>query len=355
VRRRRGGRRATALALAAAALAALGCGQTSAPPEHPVVPPDTLHLAIPRGFPLLQVPPDNPTTVQGVALGRRLFYDSILSGDDTQSCASCHAQQFGFSDHGLRFSVGIDGVAGRRNAQALMNVGWNRGSFWDGRAATLEDQALEPVPNPIEMHQDWDEAEAEVRARPEYAELFRAAFGTPEVTRRRIVQAIAQFERTLISADSRYDRFLRSGQGLSASELRGYVLFFTERGDCFHCHVDHTFTDQAFHNNGLDSVFVDQGRAEITGRPQDVGMFKTPTLRNVEFTAPYMHDGRFATLEEVVRHYNSGGVGSPNVDPFIRVGRGLGLSAQDEQDLVAFLKALSDSSFIANPAFASPF
>jgi cytochrome c peroxidase len=313
-----------------------------------------------RGYPPMPVPADNPTTVQGVALGRRLFYDPILSGDSTQSCASCHAQVFGFSDNGRRFSLGIDGIAGTRNAPALVNVGWNETLFWDGRAADLEAQALEPVPNPIEMHQEWSRAAAKLQRHADYPELFRDAFGTRQVTAERVVKAIAQFERTLVSGDSHYDRFLLTGQGLTAAELRGYTLFFSERGECFHCHVDRTFADQQFQNNGLDASFADPGRAAVTGNPDDRGKFKTPTLRNVVFSAPYMHDGRFATLEEVIDFYDSGGEGTETVNPFIlnlrrNHAEGHGLTAQDKQDLLAFVKTLTDSAFVTNPSYRSPF
>jgi cytochrome c peroxidase len=336
-----------------------GCGTdpTSQPTDtQPGL--DTLHIRVP-GFPPQPVPPDNPTTVQGVALGRRLFYDPILSGDSTQSCSSCHVQAAAFGDPN-RFSLGIDGVLGPRHAPVLVNVGWGESLFWDGRAGTLEEQALEPVPNPIEMHQPWDGAVVKLRRHAEYPALFQAAFGTDEITSARAVQAIAQFERTLVSAETRYDQFVRDGTGLTASERRGYVLYFSERAECFHCHVDRVFTDQAFHNNGLDSVFVDTGRVEVTGDPNDLGRFKTPTLRNLVFSAPYMHDGRFASLEEVIDHYDSGGHGTDTVNPFILNLRrnhqeGHGLTPQDKQDLLAFLRTLTDSSFVTNPAFASPF
>jgi hypothetical protein len=223
---------------------------TPVPPEPPVPPQDTLRIRI-RGFPPMPIPADNPITTQGVALGRRLFYDPILSGDSTQSCASCHAQAFGFSDHNRRLSVGIDGIAGTRNAPALVNVGWSELLFWDGRAGTLELQATEPVPNPIEMHEEWPRALAKLERHAQYPELFRAAFGSRTIDRDRTVKALAQFQRTLVSGSSRYDRFLQSGTGLTASELRGFTVFFSERGECFHCHVDRTFTDQRFHNNGL--------------------------------------------------------------------------------------------------------
>lgn len=357
---RRSARVATAVGVAAGlTLAGCGSGTAPAPPGTIFPPPDTLHIAVP-GFPPLPVPPDNPTTVQGVALGRRLFYDPILSGDSTQACASCHVQQFGFSDNGRRFSLGIDHVAGTRNAPALTNVGWAAGQFWDGREPTLESQALQPVPNPIEMHESWDRAVTKLRRQRDYPDLFGAAFGSRDIVSARVVQAIAQFERTFVSANTRYDRFLRHEIDLSPEERRGYVLFFSERGECFHCHVDRTFTDQGYQNNALDSTSVDAGRFVVSGDPNDLLKFKTPTLRNVVFSAPYMHDGRFATLEEVLDHYDSGGHGTQTVSPFLLNLRrnhteGHGLSPEDKANLIAFVKTLTDSAFVTNPALASPF
>jgi cytochrome c peroxidase len=344
-----------------AMIQAPGCGTNSSPlPPGPQPPPvDTLHIRV-RGYPPMPVPADNPTTVQGVALGRRLFYDPILSGDSTQACATCHAQAFGFSDNGRRFSAGIDGSIGTRNAPQLVNIGWNETFFWEGRARSLESQALEPVTNVIEMHETWPHAIEKLQRHRDYPDLYYAAFGTREINPQWTVKAIAQFERTIVSGDSRYDRWLLTGRGLSADELNGYRLYVSERAECFHCHVERTFTDGLFQNNGLDSTYADAGRWAISGDPSDRGKFKTPSLRNVAFSAPYMHDGRFQTLEEVVDFYDRGGEGTETVNPFILNLRrnhreGHGLTAQDKQNLIAFLKTLTDSSFVSNPAYASPF
>jgi cytochrome c peroxidase len=210
------------------------------------------------------------------------------------------------------------------------------------------------------MHETWERATAKLRRHRDYPDLFGAAFGSREITSDRVVKAIAQFERTLVSNGSRYDRFLAHQIDLSDSERRGYVLFFTERGECFHCHVDRTFTDQGFQNNALDSLFTDPGRGGIVADPATLGTFKTPTLRNIVFSAPYMHDGRFATLEEVVDHYDSGGHGTTNVSPFLlnlrrNHAEGHGLTPADKQDLLAFVRTLTDSAFVTNPAFSSPY
>ncbi len=319
--------------------------------------PTPLSLAVPRNLPPITVPADNPTTVQGVALGRKLFYEKKLSGDNTQACATCHAQAFGFSDNGLRFSKGIDNLEGTMNAMAIMNLGWSTDFFWDGRSSGIENQAREPVTNPIEMHETWANAVAELQATTEYPKLFKAAFGTTQVTEDLAVKAIAQFERTMISGNSDYDRFMRGEpNGMTQAALRGMNAFFTERGDCFHCHVEGLLSDYDFHNNGLDSTFdaSNIGRAGVTGRSSDTGKFKTPGLRNAAVTGPYMHDGRFATLEEVVEHYNSGIKRSPTLDPKIKKPDGLFLTVQEKSDLVAFLRALTDQSFLSDPAFSDP-
>jgi cytochrome c peroxidase len=316
-------------------------------------------IETPQGFPAMNIPSDNPLTVEGVALGRKLFYDKILSGNNMQSCASCHNQALSFTDNGTQFSTGITGAIGTRNAQPLINLGFNLHYFWDGRASSLEQQILEPVSNPIEMHLSWTEAAAKLNANSTYVDEFKKAFDISTIDSSYVVKAIAQFVRTMISYNSRLDKRLRNEISLTSSELNGYVIYVTERGDCFHCHnidAGRLMTDNLFHNNGLDSVFTDLGRGAITGNAFDNGKFLTPTLRNIALTAPYMHDGRFQTLEEVVEHYNSGGKASATVDPLMKhVGTGLNLNTQEKADLVAFLKTMTDSSFINDERFKSPF
>lgn len=314
--------------------------------------PTPYTIVSPISFPTMLIPENNPMTVEGIALGKKLFHDKILSGDGTQSCASCHLQIAGFSDTN-RFSKGIDGLFGDRNASTIINAGWNTSNFWDGRAVTLEDQAFDPVVNPIEMNNTWHNVENTLNANAAYKYLFKKAFNIDDIDSTHVVMAIAQFERTLISANSRYDKYFRQEVQLTPSELNGYVIFNTEQGDCFHCHSTDMFIDNLFHNNGLDAEpFLDLGLAKVTGLSSDNGKFKTPTLRNIEFSFPYMHDGRFTTLEQVVEHYNSGGHFSSTVDPLMKkLGVGLQLTNQQKQDLVAFLKTLSDTDFITNPDF----
>ncbi|HEX5133507.1 MAG TPA: cytochrome c peroxidase [Candidatus Krumholzibacteria bacterium] len=349
--------RVCAWALAAFVLASCSKGSDPVtPPPAPECPSATpLTLEIPPNFPELPPRPDNPLTVEGVALGRRLFYDPILSGDSSQACSQCHIQQNAFGDT-RRFSVGIHGIKGTRHAPTIVNPGWIADMFWDGRADGLEGQAREPVPNPIEMDLPWPDAIDRLERHPDYPALFCAAFGDKRITQDRVVKAIAQFERTFISANSRYDRVLRGEATFSAQEQMGFDVFRTERGDCFHCHDEIFMATSTFHNTGLDSVVTDEGRSVVTGNPADIGKFKSATLRNVEVSPPYMHDGRFATLEEVIAHYNMGFHDSDDVDPLIRARLTRTPMTQEEIDaLIAFLHTLTDPDFLFNPALSDPF
>lgn len=290
-----------------------------------------------------------------MALGEKLFFDASLSGDGTVSCASCHISSSAFTDND-QFSTGINGNRGTRNSMPLFNLAWNYGErfFWDGAASSLEDQAFEPVTNPDEMGNTWPNVVTTLEQDPEYPELFRMAFGEDEIDSVRVVQAIAQFERTLISANSRFDQFLLGTLELTPQEENGRNVFLMEtKGDCFHCHGNPNnplWTDNIFHNNGLDATFTDLGLGRITGDPADNGKFKTPSLRNLAFTAPYMHDGRFQTLDEVIDHYSEGLQDSPTIDPLMKsvAQGGVQLSEQDKADLKAFLLSLSDEDFVGN-------
>jgi cytochrome c peroxidase len=312
--------------------------------------PTAYTLEKPEGFPDINIPLDNPMTVEGIELGRKLFYDPILSADNTLSCAGCHAQNTAFSDSS-QFSIGVDDIAGTRNSPTIINPVWGTSFFWDGRAETLEEQALEPVPNPIEMHLKWSEAVVKLGNHASYPSLFAKAFGTDKITKELTAKAIAQFERTLISANSKYDTRV-----FTDSEQRGFELYFSEKADCFHCHGTVLLTDNLFHNNGLDETFSDLGLGKRTQNPSDYGKFKTPTLRNIEFSAPYMHDGRFKTLEEVVDFYSDGLKYSESIDPLMKnvFREGVRLSDSEKVDLIAFLKTFSDTEFLTNPKFAKP-
>lgn len=315
-------------------------------------------------LPPIESPLDNPISVEGVELGRRLFFDPRLSGDNTQSCASCHDPSNSFSDTSP-FSLGIDQVAGGRNTQPIINIGWMNTLFWDGRATSVEDQAFGPVVNPVEMHETWPNAVAKLEMDDQYPFLFEQVFGSKGIDSVKVAKAMAQFERTLISGNSPFDKYLNTGSsGWNATDefaaYQGFALFMDEtKGDCFHCHGDSynpLWTDNDFHNNGLDAFFTDNGLGEVTGNASDNGKFKTPTLRNLVFTGPYMHDGRFSTLDEVINHYSFGLQNSATIDPLMKnvgVG-GVQLDPTEAYYMKMFLISLSDSSFITNPAFQDP-
>ena len=304
------------------------------------------------------IPTNNPLTEEGIALGKKLFFDKILSGNGTQSCATCHDPQKAFTDD-RQFSDGIDGIFGNRNSMPLFNLAWNFDErfFWDGRALSIERQAFEPVTNPIEMHANWAIVANKLQEHSEYPILFKQAFGTLTIDSTLVTKAIAQFERTIISGNSKFDQFLRGETTLTTEEQNGFDIFMDEaRGDCFHCHGSNNnplWTDNSFHNNGLDTTFSDLGLGAITGDPADNGKFKSPSLRNLAFTAPYMHDGRFATLDAVINHYSEGLKNSPTIDPLMKkvAQGGVGLTKQDKADLKTFLLSLSDYEFINNSAF----
>ena len=320
-------------------------------------------LQIPQGFPQMVIPTDNPMTVEGVALGRKLFYDKRLSQDNSLSCSSCHLQANAFSDP-RSFSEGVTGAIGVRNAMALVNLGWEQFFFWDGRSATLEEQAFFPVIDPREMNATWSDVIAKLQADPEYKKMFNQAFSTPGITVDRVTKAIAQFERTLISGNSKFDKVLRGEVSFTPSEANGYDLFTKDKdefnnisgADCFHCHGPILMSKQVFANNGLNANFIDLGLGAITFNPNDNGRFKAPTLRNIELTGPYMHDSRFSTLDQVINHYSNGLVMSPTIDPLMKFAAdgGVGLTPQEKADVKAFLLTLTDWDFVNNPEFSDP-
>ena len=313
------------------------------------------------------IPEDNPTTIPGVELGRFLFYEPRLSIDNTLSCASCHQQQYAFTDR-KAFSSGVDGGVTSRNSMSLVNLLWVRNFFWDGRVEGLEQQAVVPMSDPHEMGQSPEIAAKKIQNTGLYPPMFFATFGTDRITGDLITKALSQFERTLISSNSKYDQYLAGSYKPTESEANGMKLFLNnpdpEKGiraaNCDHCHGTPKTFKELFHNNGLDMVPTDNGREKITGSPVDKGRFRVPTLRNIALTAPYMHDGRFATLEEVVDHYSDHIAESETLSSFIKGvsnqknGKTLNLTAGEKNDLVSFLHMLTDSSFINNPKFSNP-
>ncbi len=312
-------------------------------------------LRVAQRLPRPPLPDDNPLTMEGVELGRRLFLEKRLSRDDSLACAGCHFPEQSFTDRGKRFSLGVDGRIGARNSMPLLNLVWADSFFWDGRAKRLREQAILPIVDPLEMDQPLDQALAKLRADAEYPELFSRAFGSPGVDASRLGLAIEQFLITQISQDAKFDRAVRGEVEFTDQEKRGFELFVTENdpsrnlfgADCFHCHGGSLFTNHRFANNGLDRDFSDSGRFQVTGNEADRGKFKVPSLRNVELTAPYMHDGRFTTLEEVIDHYDHGVQSSATLDPNLskHLPGGLKLGVADKASLVAFLKTLTDRDF----------
>ncbi|WP_080058514.1 cytochrome-c peroxidase [Spirosoma aerolatum] len=348
-------------------LLAISCQKADSPDPDPgpgptdpggggvVYKPTPVTLRQPANFPALVYDlSQNPLTVEGVALGKTLFYDAQLSRDTTVSCGFCHQQfaGFGHSDHAL--SHGIGSQFGTRNVPGLQNLGWDREFFWDGGVTSLDELPIAPIQNPVEMDLKFSEALSRVQKNPKYPPLFQAAFGSDTVTTARFLKAISQFLLTLVSADSRYDKYVRkeAGGDLTSDELAGLTLF---QQKCATCHATDLFTDKSYRNNGLQvSSINDQGRYRITLNEADRLKFKVPSLRNVEKTFPYMHDGRFATLDQVIEHYRTGVQDSPTLDPALKANGQLGVSLTDAQknQLVAFLKTLTDNTFISNRAFS---
>ena len=308
-------------------------------------------------FPIPDLPRDNPLLVERVNLGKKLFFDPRFSLNDQQSCADCHAPEKAFTD-GRKTARGAEGAFGPRNTMPLFNLAWKTEYFWDGRARSLREQVLQPVQNPLEMHQSLTNLTAKLKGTKEYDALFSTAFGWPEITAEKIALALENYLLTLTSFDAKFDRVLRGEESFTLEEQRGFELFSTEydprRGqygaDCFHCHGGPLFQSQTFANNGLEENFTDPGRGKITGRRSDDGKFSTPSLRNVALTAPYMHDGRFQTLEDVVQHYSTGVKRSATLDPNLakHPDGGIPLSATDKNALTTFLRTLTDKQFIRN-------
>ncbi|MCP5559338.1 MAG: cytochrome C peroxidase [Verrucomicrobiaceae bacterium] len=314
-----------------------------------------LQLSVGLNFPEPALPEDNPLSKERVALGRRLFNEPALSRDHSLSCASCHLSGAALSDP-RQFSIGVDGRSGNRNGMPLFNLAWKREFFWDGRATSLRAQALVPIEDHREMDEKLDHVVQKLGSTEGYGAAFQAAFGDAEITTERIGLAIENFLLTLTSYDSKFDKAQRGEVELSADEKHGFELFMMEReprlgtmgGDCFHCHGGPLFTDHQFRNNGLAISETDLGRFNVTKISIDKGAFATPSLRNVALTAPYMHDGRFSTLEEVLDHYSEGVQRTETLDPNLAkhpVG-GLHLTAEDKKALIAFLRTLTDDRFV---------
>ena len=332
---------------------------SSCKPEETHYQPTPYELLQPSYFPSKDnIPADNPMTEEGVTLGRKLFYDSRLSGrdgtDGIHSCSSCHHQEKSFE---------FGAPTGTHHAMLpLINLAWNRtGLGWNGGVATLEDMVLAAVTSPVEINADTNQVVKYLQKTDDYPKLFYKAFGSREITFVYVERAIAQFVRSLVSADSKFDRYLRGEEELTEDELAGYELFCTEDGaDCFHCHGGGglaLMTTNLLYNNGLDNEFNDpEDRSSITASHWDRGAYKAPTLRNIAVSAPYMHDGRFTTLDEVINFYSEGVKDSENINPLMHhvMDGGVQLTPLEKAQLKAFLNTLTDEDFLSNPYFTKP-
>lgn len=362
----------TLLVFAIAMLGIVSCSKEDTDPNTD--PPQITQDDTPYDLNIWALPPppiaeDNQLTITGVDLGRRLFYDNMLSLDNSMNCASCHQQEFAFSDT-ARFSIGVVGEPGGRQSMTVVNMAWNTNEFfWDGRAHLLRDQVVKPIQDPLELNLAMDVLLERLQSSSTYPDLFIKAFGTSTITEELLGLALEQFCNSIVSGNSKYDQFLAGTETLNESEERGRTLFFAEYNpgfpdisgaDCAHCHSGINFENDQYMNNALDadSDMEDLGRADVTENSADNGKFKVPTLRNAALTPPYMHDGRFQNLEDVLNHYNTGMVMSSTIDPALIYplnNGGLQLSDQDITDLVAFLHTLSDETLVTNPEYANPF
>ena len=310
-----------------------------------------LYLEIPKGWSQPNYDfKKNPLTEEGFQLGRHLFYDPIISRDSTISCASCHLQQTGFTHVDHKLSHGIDGKIGTRNTLALINLAWNKDFMWDGGVNSIEVQAINPITNPDEMDETLANVIVKLQASEKYRKLFTKAFGDDKVNSQRLLKALAQYTVMLKSSNSKYDKVMRKEEDYNKREQRGYDIF---KSNCASCHKEPLFRDDKFENNGLaiDTTLNDVGRIKITQKKEDYLRFKIPTLRNIQFTFPYMHDGRFKTLTEVVRHYNS--LGHDKNLPK-ELAKPMNLSDNDRVDLVLFLTTLTDTAFLYDKRFSFP-
>lgn len=316
---------------------------------------EPMKIVIPSNFP----PPvydfkDNPLTKEGFELGRKLFYDGMLSRTGNISCGSCHQQASAFIQADHDFSHGVDDQLGRRNSLPIFNALFKRTFFWDGGVPLLELVPVNPIENPLEMDEKLDNVIKKINKSSAYRALFKEAFGVDEIRAKDLLHAFAQFMGAMISANSKYDKYVRNeGAQLSSDELEGMNLF---KQKCSSCHATDLFTDGSYRNNGITNDFSsDKGREEVTLNPLDKGKFKVPSLRNVEYTAPYMHNGSFETLEQVLEHYNSGINESATLDPLFKRNNdkpGIALTKSEQQKIISFLKTLTDKEFLSDVRFS---
>ncbi len=320
------------------------------PEVKPFIPVDDVKEIIPEGWPTPYYNfSNNPITPDGFILGRTLFYDPILSADNTISCGSCHQQFVAFAHAGHTVSHGINGLLGTRNAPAIQNMNWNPYYMHDGGVLNLELQPAAPITNPVEMNESLSNVVTKLSNSGKYNQLFTKAYGDADVNTQRIFKALAQFMGTLYSYNSKYDEVKKGQATFTSGEENGYNLFLQK---CASCHKEPLFSDYQFRNNGLaiNPLINDSGRAHITADPADRYKFKTPSLRNIEKTSPYMHDGSLQTLEQCLDHYTSGIVNLTNLDPALN--GGISLTLQEKSDIISFLKTLTDTKFLTDKRYA---
>lgn len=293
----------------------------------------------------------HPLDDKKVALGRILFYDPILSRDSTISCNSCHAQYSAFTHADHAVSHGIEGRLGNRNPPVLINLAWNKRFMWDGSVTKLDEQSQKPITNPLEMDERMDHVLAKLQTSSRYRQLFYDAWGNSAINDQMLMSSLSQFMLTLVSANARYDRVMRGADTFTTKEAKGYLLF---KSKCASCHTEPLFTNEGFENNGLavDTDLKDIGYMLVTHNPADSLKFKVPTLRNIEYSAPYMHDGRFKTLNQVLNNYIGGIQRSSTLSPLLV--KGLYLDANQKTEIIAFLLTLSDKAFIADQRLGYP-
>ncbi len=329
-------------------------------------------FSVPKNFPAPVYPIDQkPLSEAGVALGKQLFYDGILSRDSTIACGECHRQYYAFTHHLHELSHGIENRIGLRNSLALQNLAWQKHYMWDGAIEDLNKQPIVPITHPDEMDDTMENVVNKLKRTKGYPPLFKQAYGTEDITAEKMLDALTQFMLTFVSANSRYDKYIRKeGETLTSTELEGLKLF--ESKGCKNCHAGELFTDGSFRNNGLPKyertkivyvngkptlqMVVDEGRYAVTKQESDRFKFKVPSLRNIAESLPYTHDGRFTRLDEMLEHYSSGVQNTPNLDPLLKQNGILGipLTADEKQKIIAFLRTLSDPEFLKNQRFAEP-
>ncbi|MET3034989.1 cytochrome c peroxidase [Chryseobacterium sp. NRRL B-14859] len=331
-----------------------GCISCTEEVMQPLEKDEVCNLTFPSYFPEMTFNiSDNPVTKNGVELGRNLFYEGRLSRNNTISCGFCHIQENAFTHHGHTVSHGVDDRIGIRNAPPIQNMAFLKKYMWDGVIHNLNEQPIIPITDVNEMDSSMPEAISKIKNDPKYKKLFKAAYGDENITGERVLKALSQFMASMISADSKYDRFRQGKEKLTSEESQGMALFNQK---CASCHSGELFTDESFRNTRMyyNDQFKDAGRYRVTLDQSDWMKFRVPSLRNVEYTAPYMHDGRFYTLEAVLNFYTDNVEDNPNLDPQLKQNNHIGIvmNNQEKQSIIAFLKTLSDKNFISDPKFA---